>query len=49
MKTIGAARFKERCLALLDHLGPEGVIITKRRSSGIARARRSRSSDSRRS
>lgn len=29
MKKIGAARFKERCLALLDDLGPEGVIITK--------------------
>ena len=29
MRTIGAARFKERCLALLDDLTPEGVIITK--------------------
>ena len=29
MKKIGAAKFKERCLALLDELTPEGVIITK--------------------
>jgi antitoxin (DNA-binding transcriptional repressor) of toxin-antitoxin stability system len=29
MKTIGAARFKERCLALLDNLEPEGLVITK--------------------
>jgi prevent-host-death family protein len=29
MKTIGAAKFKERCLALLDEVGPEGIVITK--------------------
>ena len=29
MERIGAAKFKERCLALLDALGPEGLIITK--------------------
>lgn len=29
MKTIGAARFKETCLSLLDRLGPEGLVITK--------------------
>ena len=29
MKTVGAARFKEQCLALLDSLGPEGLVITK--------------------
>jgi antitoxin (DNA-binding transcriptional repressor) of toxin-antitoxin stability system len=29
MKTIGAARFKAECLALLDKLGVEGLIITK--------------------
>jgi prevent-host-death family protein len=29
MLKIGAAKFKERCLALLDDLSPEGVIITK--------------------
>ena len=30
MKTIGAAKFKERCLALLDDLDREGIVITKR-------------------
>ncbi len=25
-----AARFKERCLALLDEVDPEGIVITKR-------------------
>ncbi len=30
MKTIGAARFKEQCLALLDHLDADGLVITKR-------------------
>jgi prevent-host-death family protein len=30
MKTIGAAQFKQRCLALLDSVGPEGIVITKR-------------------
>jgi prevent-host-death family protein len=30
MKTISAARFKEQCLALLDSVGPEGLVITKR-------------------
>ena len=29
MKTIGAAKFKEKCLALLDTLDPEGLVITK--------------------
>jgi prevent-host-death family protein len=29
MLKIGAAKFKERCLALLDDLTPEGVLITK--------------------
>ena len=29
MKSIGAAKFKEQCLALLDSLTPEGLIITK--------------------
>ncbi|MGH9460986.1 MAG: type II toxin-antitoxin system Phd/YefM family antitoxin [Vicinamibacteria bacterium] len=28
-KTIAAARFKEKCLALLDEVGPEGIIVTK--------------------
>ena len=29
MQKIGAAKFKEQCLAILDDLSPEGVIITK--------------------
>ena len=29
MKKIGAAQFKQRCLAILDHLSPEGIVITK--------------------
>lgn len=29
MKQVGAAQFKQQCLAILDHLGPEGVVITK--------------------
>ncbi len=29
MKTIGAAKFKEQCLALLDHLDDDGLIVTK--------------------
>jgi prevent-host-death family protein len=29
MKKIGAAQFKEQCLALLDRLTPEGLVITK--------------------
>ena len=29
MKTIGAAQFKEQCLALLDSVGEEGLVITK--------------------
>lgn len=29
MKKIGAAKFKEQCLAILDHLDAEGIIITK--------------------
>lgn len=30
MKIIGAAKFKAQCLALLDRLEPEGLVITKR-------------------
>ncbi len=29
MKTIKISDFKQRCLSLLEHLGPEGLIITK--------------------
>jgi len=30
MKQIAAAKFKEQCLAILDNVGTEGIIITKR-------------------
>ena len=30
MKTMGAAKFKEQCLALLDRLDAEGLVVTKR-------------------
>jgi prevent-host-death family protein len=30
MKTISAAKFREQCLALLDEVGPDGIVITKR-------------------
>lgn len=30
MKTIGAAKFKEQCLAILDDVDPDGIVITKR-------------------
>lgn len=29
MKTITAGKFKEQCLFLLDHLDPEGIVVTK--------------------
>ena len=29
MKTIGAAKFKEQCLSLLDQLDSNGLVITK--------------------
>ena len=29
MPAMDAAKFKEQCLWLLDHLGPEGLIVTK--------------------
>lgn len=29
MKTIGVTEFKQRCLALLDRLAPDGLVITK--------------------
>jgi prevent-host-death family protein len=29
MKTVPAAKFKEQCLALLDKVDPDGIIITK--------------------
>jgi prevent-host-death family protein len=30
MKHIAAAKFKETCLALLDEVDPDGIVITKR-------------------
>jgi prevent-host-death family protein len=30
MRQIAAAKFKEQCLSLLDRVGPEGIVITKR-------------------
>jgi prevent-host-death family protein len=29
MKSVPATKFKEQCLALLDRVGPEGIVITK--------------------
>ena len=29
MKTIAAAKFREQCLALLDQLDAEGLVVTK--------------------
>jgi len=29
MKKIAAAKFKEQCLSLLDHLDPDGIVVTK--------------------
>ena len=29
MKRVPAAQFREQCLALLDRVGPEAIIITK--------------------
>ena len=28
-KTIGAAKFKEQCLSILDDLDAEGIVVTK--------------------
>ncbi len=29
MEQLNASKFKEQCLSLLDHLDPDGVVITK--------------------
>jgi len=29
MKTVPTAKFKEQCLALLDQVDPDGIVITK--------------------
>lgn len=30
MKQIAAAKFKEHCLSILDRVGEDGIVITKR-------------------
>ena len=35
MSTMGATRFKQQCLAILDRLEPEGIVITKIASTSI--------------
>jgi prevent-host-death family protein len=30
MKRLSASKFKEQCLALLDRVDPEGIVVTKR-------------------
>ena len=30
MKVISSSKFKEQCLALLDGVDPEGILVTKR-------------------
>ena len=30
MARMAAAKFKEQCLALLDRVDPEGIVVTKR-------------------
>jgi hypothetical protein len=37
MKKVAAAKFKEQCLSILDHLDPEGIVITKH-GKPVARA-----------
>ena len=29
MKTVCAAKFKAQCLSLIDHLDPDGLVVTK--------------------
>ncbi len=29
LKTVDAAKFKEQCLSLIDHLDPDGLVVTK--------------------
>ena len=29
MQPLNASKFKEQCLSLLDHLDPDGIVITK--------------------
>ncbi len=44
MKTIGAAEFKQKCLQILDEVGPEGIMITKR-GKPVARLMPARTND----
>ena len=30
MKQMSASKFKEQCLALLDRVDPDGIVVTKR-------------------
>ena len=30
MKQLSASKFKEQCLALLDRVDPDGIVVTKR-------------------
>ncbi|MGH9445739.1 MAG: type II toxin-antitoxin system Phd/YefM family antitoxin [Terriglobia bacterium] len=30
MKTLSASEFKAKCLKILDELGPQGIVVTKR-------------------
>jgi antitoxin (DNA-binding transcriptional repressor) of toxin-antitoxin stability system len=30
MMEISVSKFKEQCLSLLDHLDPDGIVVTKR-------------------
>jgi prevent-host-death family protein len=30
VKQLSASKFREQCLALLDHVNPEGIVVTKR-------------------
>lgn len=29
MIEISVSKFKEQCLSLIDHLGPDGIVVTK--------------------
>ena len=29
MQKLNASKFKEQCLSLLDHLDPDGIVVTK--------------------
>lgn len=37
MKRVPAAKFKETCLALLDQVDPEGIVITKHGGKPVAK------------